>query len=342
MLVVVAVAMSFVWARELYADEPRERTSSLSWVRLEGAESCIGTQDLAQAVEQRLQRKVFVSAAEADVSVEGHVSRVGARWRAVLTIRDSNGALLGTRELDSAEKNCSALDEGLAFVVSVLIDPDAELRQKSEDEKREPAVIAPEPTPRVVVRKERVLVPVPVEQKPRKTWGVEAGLGVAAGVGLLPNASVGVMTAIVIDPPFPLALFLTGALWRAQSVDAERSADAKISLAHGGAALCPLTLRSDRIVYRLCAGALFGTLQSQGEGFDIELSNEKLVAHAFLPNRVTLRLAGPLAATAGVAPLVPIAKTELTYRSSDGRSHTLFEPSPIAVTADLGLAVVFP
>ena len=34
------------------------RTSSLSWVRLEGAESCIATQALANAVEERLKRKV--------------------------------------------------------------------------------------------------------------------------------------------------------------------------------------------------------------------------------------------------------------------------------------------
>src|SRR5262245_51486655 len=134
-------------------------------MRLENAESCIRTQDLAQTVEQRLQRKVFVSAAEADVSVEGHVSRSAARWRAVITIRDSNGTLLSTRELDSAEKNCSALDEGLAFVVSVLIDPDAESREKPPKEKPEPPPAPPAPPPRVIVKKERVLVPVPVEEK---------------------------------------------------------------------------------------------------------------------------------------------------------------------------------
>src|SRR5438067_9881368 len=80
------------------------RTSSLSWLRMPGTDSCIATQALARSVEERLGRHVFVSAAEADVSVEGRIEKRAAHatsaWHAVITIRDSKGALLGTRELD--------------------------------------------------------------------------------------------------------------------------------------------------------------------------------------------------------------------------------------------------
>jgi uncharacterized protein YbjT (DUF2867 family) len=75
------------------------RTSSLSWERLPGAESCIATQDLARAVERRLRREVFVSAARADISVEGRVERTSASsgWRALVETRSPTGALLGTQ-----------------------------------------------------------------------------------------------------------------------------------------------------------------------------------------------------------------------------------------------------
>src|SRR5258708_255178 len=53
------------------ASEEKGRTSSLSWLRMPGSDSCIATQALARSVEERLGRRVFVSAAEADVSVEG-------------------------------------------------------------------------------------------------------------------------------------------------------------------------------------------------------------------------------------------------------------------------------
>src|SRR5689334_12323457 len=95
----LGVAFALAAAAAARADEPGKRTSSLSWVRLEGAESCIATQALAQAVETRLKRKVFVSASGADVSVEGHIARESSppRWRAVFTVRDAEGTLLGTR-----------------------------------------------------------------------------------------------------------------------------------------------------------------------------------------------------------------------------------------------------
>jgi hypothetical protein len=88
------------------------RRSSLSWVRGEGAETCIGTRALAEAVEKRLGRSVFVSAAKADISVEGMVERKDAPWRAIVTVADADGNILGTRELTSEEEACASLDTG--------------------------------------------------------------------------------------------------------------------------------------------------------------------------------------------------------------------------------------
>jgi hypothetical protein len=306
---------------------------------LEGAESCIHTQDLAQAVEKRLARKVFVSASEADVSVEGHVEGKPGKWRAVITIREADGKLLGTRELDSAESECSALNEPLVFVVSVLIDPDAETREPVEEPAKPPPVTPTAPPPRVVVRTERVLVPV--EKKP-DPWFVEAGLGGAIGLGLLPGTAFGVTTSAVLEPPAFWGIFVTGSYWFQRSVTAQNGAKSDVSLAHAGAGLCPIYWGADRVSYRLCAGFLIGSLQSKGVGFDTEKSDEKLSAHVLVPNRLGLRLGGPLALTAGVSLFVPLVRTELTYRTSDGVSHSLYDPSPVAGAVDLGVALFFP
>jgi hypothetical protein len=321
------------------ADEVQGRTSSLSWVRLEGAESCIGTQPLAQAVEKRLARKVFVSATEADVSVEGHVARTTAPrgWRAVLTIRDASGKPLGTREVDSAEAECSALDEPIVFIVSVLIDPEAETRAPTEPE-AEPPPPAAAPPPKVVVRRERVLVPV----VPPDPWRVEASAGATGGVGLLPSASLGVTAEAMVEPPSFWGILLSGTYWLGVTVDAERDARSEVSLAYGGLGLCPIRWSQWRASYRVCAGVGVGSLRSRGVGFDTEKADETLAAHVFLPNRFGLALVGPLVATLGLTLLVPLARTELTYRAADGSSRVLFQPSPIAGAADLGLALHFP
>lgn len=318
-----------------------ERTSSLSWVKLDGAESCITTQDLAQAVEKRLDRKVFVSASEADVSVEGHVEKSGGKWRAVITIREADGTLLGTRELDSAEKECSALDEPLALVVSILIDPDAELGAPPKPpEATPPAKPPPAPPPRVVVKRERVLVPV---ERPRpEPWRVEASLGGAVALGILPGTAPGVSTFFVVEPPHFVGLFVAGNYWLKRTVDAVGGAESDVSLAHAGLGLCPLSWNEGRVSYRSCGGVAFGSLQSKGRGFDTTQSDEKLFAAVLLPNRFLFRIAGPLAVSAGVTVLIPLVRTELTYRTSDGVSHSLYDPAPVGGAADVGLALSFP
>ena len=96
-------------SRETRAEAPKKRTSTLGWDRLPGADGCIATQALARAVEGRLGRKVFVSPAEADVSVEGRAEKKGQGFSATIVLRDAEGKVLGTRSLEKAGASCDAL-----------------------------------------------------------------------------------------------------------------------------------------------------------------------------------------------------------------------------------------
>ncbi|WP_394825426.1 hypothetical protein [Pendulispora albinea] len=323
------------------------RTSSLSWVRLQGAEGCIATNALAQAVESRLRRKVFVSPSQADVSVEGHVlqSKSGnpPEWRAVLTVRDNRGNLIGTREIEAAGSSCSALDDSLVLVVSILIDPEAQLRPGTPPpEPAPPPPSSPPPPPQVIVRQERVLVPIP----PPNPWRFGANVGGAFSVGLLPSVGVGVTGAVLIEPPGFWGIQISGTSWRSASVDIANGARAQVQLAYGGVALCPLRLEVGRFAYRACVGAQFGSLQSRGQSSDAnkfqQFSDEKLAVHAFLPSRFDFRLAGPMVASLGLSLIVPIVRTRLSYEDSRGMDQTIFQPAPVAGATDLSIALTFP
>ena len=65
--------------------------------------------DLARDVETRLGHPVFVSAAQADLSVEGRIepAKGGPGWHAILVLRDAAGATLGTREITRNEPDFS-------------------------------------------------------------------------------------------------------------------------------------------------------------------------------------------------------------------------------------------
>src|ERR1700734_3864403 len=111
-----AAALLGVPVRAQAAPAPAPRTSSLAWVRSEGADACIGNKELAEAVERILGRRVFVSASAADVVVEGRIDRAAGGWKATARISDEHGTLLGSRELASAAEDCRAMDGSIAFV----------------------------------------------------------------------------------------------------------------------------------------------------------------------------------------------------------------------------------
>lgn len=297
-----------------HADAPRPRSSSLSWVRLEGAEVCIGGSELARGVEERLGRRVFVSAAEADLVVEGRAERVAAPagFRAVVTVTDRAGAMLGDRVVDSPGPSCEGLGALVAVAIAVMIDP----------------LIPPQPThdrpPRVIVRTKRVVVPAP---RPRWHFETEGSLG--AALGLLPDLSVGGLGALVVEPPGFVPILLEGAIFLG------RSEEADLLQAHGGVALCPLARRGPRLGLAVCAGIDAGGLFASARRDGVP-DRDRLVAQARASIRGHLRLIGPLALGAGLHFVVPFRHDDLT---AGGR--TLFAPDPVAGILTLGLGLVF-
>jgi hypothetical protein len=101
-------------------------------VREKGAESCITSIDLAKQVETLLGRLVFVSASEAELVVEGYVrpnDTVGFTVR--LVVSDSSGKPLGSRDLTTDQSDCKSLDEALALVIAVTLNPKSGLAGSS-------------------------------------------------------------------------------------------------------------------------------------------------------------------------------------------------------------------
>lgn len=105
---------------------------ALSWVREQGAESCITAIELATRVEALLGRLIFVSASEAELVVEGYVRpSEPAGFIARLVVSDGSGKVLGSRELATPQPDCRTLDEALALVIAVTLYPKSGLAGSS-------------------------------------------------------------------------------------------------------------------------------------------------------------------------------------------------------------------
>jgi hypothetical protein len=313
-----------------------KRTSSLAWVRLDGAEGCVAAPSLAHAVETRLGRKVFVSPADADITVEGSIGRAQpVGFRAVLKVSARDGTILGTREVETRAAKCDAIDEKLALVVSVLIDPDG------TGPAPEAEAPAPPPAP-VVVERERVVVvhedsPAP----PPPPWRFELTLGVAGALGLQPDVGFAFAPSVVVAPPRFWAFVIGGGIAAPTSAAAERGATIDASLAYGVLALCPLAAERGRLHAIACAGGLVGELRGHGNGFDTTASTDSLTAGPLVLGRFTVELVGPLVASLATSLVVPLARAELAYSTPLGES-TAFKTSQVAGTAELGLGVRLP
>ena len=192
-----------------------DRTSSLSWIRMPGAESCVPTQELARDVEVRLARTVFVSASQADVSIEGRIDRKGnaTHWHATIILRDSKGATIGTRELDRVDASCSGMNEQLALVIAVMIDPDAALAHHptptptaDQNPTPPPPTTTSTPPPPPIEKQNPPPPPEtkPTEARPQGTppsgkspskraepWFFEGSAAAFGEIGMTPNPGVG-------------------------------------------------------------------------------------------------------------------------------------------------------
>lgn len=316
------------------------RSSSLGWVRGPGAEGCLGTRALAEAVEARLGRQVFVSAARAEVAVEGQIERGPAgAWRASIAVAGEGGRVLGTRELLREAASCRELDEQLVLVIAVMIDPDAALHA--------PPLPAVAPAPAVIVHRELVPVPVPYTAPPRaappRPEPFRAGihLGAVFALGLLPEPGVGLALRGRLTPPRWPTFELGGALWAANQAESG-GVGARFSLAEGFVTGCAPAVTALGFELSGCLGLRAGVLRVGGFGFDLAQSPERPTFAASLEGRVRRRLVGPLVLAVGPGLLAPIVRDRFFYSVDAGPRLQVFRMAPLAGTLEATLGLEFP
>lgn len=346
-------ALAFVLDASSEARAADAKTSSLSWLRMPGADACVATQPLARAVEDRLGRSVFVSAAQADLSVEGRIEkRPGKGWRAVITVRDASGATLGTRELERADASCEVMTEPIALVIAVMIDPDAALRPKPGAEPSPPVDAAPETPPAAPETLPAAAAvptaPPPIDRPaapsaPRPDpWRFEGHAQVTVNHGLAPTLAPGAgVEAILYPPKIPVGFRGYTTLFLPTSAEKD-GARASFDMLYAGGSICP-TLRG-RVNLLGCLGGHLGLLRPRAETPGRGISQDVLLLWTAMAElRVHVPLVAPIGVAAGAGAGLPILRPELEYRRSSGvGTDRLHRPEAYVLTADVGIGFFFP
>ncbi|HUS65807.1 MAG TPA: hypothetical protein VMZ28_14750 [Kofleriaceae bacterium] len=308
-----------------------QRTSSLSWTRLPGAEACLGAAELARRGEERLGRAALVTPSQAELSVEGRVEpRSGGGWRATVAVARAGGELLSERVIETREPRCSALDDAVVLVIALLIDPEGA-----------PAA-APAPSPQVIIREvvREVRVPVPV----REPWHLDGLTAVEVEHGATPSLGALASLGLAVDPPGVPRAELAGFVGARDTADSALDGRAaELRLFGVTAALCP-SLGAGRVALRLCGGVRAAWLRWRGAGFESDAGGTAFIPAVTAELRGELRLAGRLRAFAGAGARAPLRRAELTYTASpavagspEGEVEELYRAAPVSVWVGAGL-----
>lgn len=240
--------------------------------RSRGAEGCPALDELTTAVEQRLGRSVFVSKESADLRAEVRARRSGRSFVIDVDLFDASGRALGRRRLSTRARHCSALDDSLALVVSLVADvarpapPDPAIPPEPQ---AAPAPLAPLATP----------VDVPeTTLAPREPMRLRPALGIAVGAGLLPRASLGVSLGVELVFARFWPLWLQASYWGEQRVGADGDAEARFGLQTLRLGVCPWSARYGDVELDICGEQMFGRQQAQGFGFVRSQPGDRWVA----------------------------------------------------------------
>ncbi len=304
----------------------------------------MGTRELAEGVEKILRRPVFVSAAQADLAIEGRAEKVATGFKATLSVSDKDGKALGTRELTTDKPDCHALDEQVELAIALMVDPDAALAPPEPPPKKEEP---PPPKPPPPIEK-KVYVPVPVpapKEKEEDPWRGDVFAGFSLGFGWLPRVAPGAHVGSSIDPPWFFPVEVTLKFFAPQTVEAPRGASVLFYSFQGAALGCPLTYGGAIGEIRACGGLEGGFLVGDGEGFETEIDDVSAIRGqlgATVKGRADFKIVAPLRLGLATGVTVPFFRDEFVYQTAGGGEVLVFQQAPVAGTIDLYAMLAFP
>jgi hypothetical protein len=342
---------------EARADDPVE--PGLNWVRLPGAESCLPAQALAERVESRVGRVLFVSVAEAGLSVDGWV-RPGTPdgWEVTLDVSEPGGRVLGRRELRFDGRDCHAIDESVALVIAITLYPrtglvDGGIPLSPETNARLQALFGSEPVdpdPRELPLATATVVPAPGADprasrapepaRPASPERVRVTIGGVLALGQIPGLRPGVTAQVWLLPEGIWPIGVHG-LWLAPSTAEAADVDgvAAFQLLAAGLSSCPFEPLPAIDGY-VCIGAEAGRLRVASEGFAFgNGTRNDAIANLMAQLLLVPALSSVLRLQLGLDLIVPLLQRGYSVEAPDGRPTPLFRMPQLAARLQLGLAL---
>jgi hypothetical protein len=349
------------------AQESAVARPGLNWVRLEGADDCLSAAELADKVEVRVGRTLFVAATEAELFVDGYVRGVAQpdgtarNFDVKLQVSRPGGEVLGERVLSIEGEGCSAIEDAVSLVIAVTLYPRSSLvtagipldpstaQSLSTLFGDEPT--DPDPTTLPAAAASTDIAPEGAPHRSELVQG-KSGTGTvgptwlgidvigAGALGQLPGVRFGLGGYLRITPRGLWPIELGGAHYFVASESVAEGGAVDFQLTTGSLTGCPWDLYAAEL--RGCAGLEGGVIRAIPRDLAVTGSaTSDPVLNLLLGLVYRPRVVGQLHLRIALLAAVPVVQHEFAYRAQDGSFPTLFQTSPIHGRADLGLGLSF-
>ena len=323
----LALALLLIANRVVAADE--RASAALDWNRSAEAAECLDASALATVVEAGLHRTVFVSAAQADLRIKVSLGRSDQeQWSAAIDLEAPNGKKLGHRELTIRAPQCSAMDESLALVVSLMVDV------TRESLRPQPAVV--QPLPRI----ENKFPQAEQAPSPANGWHNALFLLGSTRLGQLPGLGRGISVAGELGPPRGWFALVSATIWAPAQMSNDNSG-AKFWLGTAEASLCGTTRSHWHNELSLCVGQQIGLLDSRAFGFDVDHKESAIIYDLTLRLRTTWWATSAFGLHLGLGAALPLVQEEFFGTRADGSTVRLMSRPVLVPLADFGVGLRF-
>ena len=339
MRVPVAVVSCLLGLTVAQSSEAAPLKVELDWEVGPGADSCIEQAALEAAVEVRLGRDVFADAG--DLLISGAAEPADPTgFHISLTTRTPDGELVGVRELDTVDEDCSALDEAIALVIALVVDRQ-EKKIRLQIPRREPPRVPDAPPPPKKPRPRRQTPPPPPPPADRTPWSGSVGGGADAVVGLLPELGLGLRVSGRARPPAWPAFELSATAWQATEATVG-ARGAQFDAWQVQLDVCPRVVSGSTFRLGVCGGVAGGSLGSAGFGFDTSRASRRALVSAMLSARPELILFRRVGVGLRLGLGAPLSRERYFFVDRWGRRVELFRPGVAYGLAGAGLDLKIP
>jgi hypothetical protein len=293
-----------------WTGQARAEATWLVWERDPGAERCPSASQIAHAVNARLGAEWLALEPAGGERAFGRVSRVEDGFELLLTLRDANRRLVGTRRLHDTSGDCSTLAAASVLALTLMAGA-------------LPQVAGPLASARPIA------------------WAVEAGAAGSLGFLAAPRAHAYARVDMRVMRRLVLEIQLLGLGRARRRVPSSKAAVVTTPLA-GLLHACVVILERPHLRWDGCLGLMAGVLHARGEHFgerSLVRWSALLAPVARLPLRIPLTrwLQAGVALNLGV----PVLRPEHRYRDADGVERRVHPIQPVFGWLELGLGATF-